>query len=262
MSTENDVLPARRAADRGWRFDLVAPLFLRPRRALAQVVEQNRPLWRTPILLLILATTARALLVGSINAAAKAGGEPVLPPGFEFYTPEQQAQFMQAATASNNVTFNYILPTLSAVAGVVIVWLLISWLLHLILTLLGGRGTSQQAINIVAWASLPLVLRAVVQIVAILATDQVIASPGLSGFAPAGEGVWPALLAAALSQIDIYFIWQFVLIAIGARLSSQLRWGRVLFALALTVVIVMALRALPSVILARFGDLTVIQPFL
>jgi len=262
MAIEDDVLPARRAADRGWRFDLVAPLFVRPRAALAQVVAQNRPLWRTPVLLLILATAARALLVGSINAAAKAGGEPVLPSGFEFYTPEQQAQFMQAATASNNVTFNYILPTLGAVAGAVIVWLLISWLLHLILTLLGGRGTSQQAINVVAWSSLPLVLRALVQVIAILVTDQVIASPGLSGFAPAGEGSLHALLASALSQIDIYFIWQIVLIAIGARLSSQLRWGRVLFALALTVIIVMTLRALPSVILARFGDLTVIQPFL
>ncbi len=262
MTIEDDVLPVRRAADRGGRLDLVLPLFIRPRATLTQVVGQNRPLWRTPIALLVLATAIRALLVGSINAAAKAGGQPVLPSGFEFYTPEQQAQFMQAATASNNVTFTYILPTLGAVAGVVIVWLLISWLLHLILTLLGGRGTSQQAINVVAWASLPLALRAVVQIVAILVTDQAIAAPGLSGFAPAGEGSLHALLASALSQIDIYFIWQLTLIAIGARLSSQLPWGRVLVALALTVVIVMLLRALPSVILARFGDLTVIQPFL
>jgi hypothetical protein len=262
MTMEDDVLPARRATERGWRFDLVMPLFFRPRKALAEIVAQNRPLWRAPILLLALATGARALLVGSINAAARAAGEVTLPPNFEFYTPEQQAQFQQAATATNNATFNYLLPTLGAMLGIVVVWLLIGGLLHLLLTLFGGRGTSGGALNVAAWASLPLVVRDVVQVVAMLLTDQQIVSPGLSGFAPAGEGFGYALLAGVLSYVDIYLLWQVVLLYLGVRLSSQLPRAKCWPAVLLVVVIVLVLRALPAAIMAQFGGLTIIQPFL
>jgi hypothetical protein len=240
----------------------VLPLLIRPRSTLARVAAANRPTWRTPILLLLLVAVAHALLAGSIVAAAKAGGQPELPPGFEFYTPEQQAQFMQAATATNNVTFNYILPAVRAALGVIVGWLVIGWLLHLILTLFGGRGTSQQALNLAAWASLPLLLRYLVQIVAMLVTDQTIGTAGLGGFAPAGEGVLPALGGALLGQIDLYILWQFVLLVLGAKIISQLSTVKALLAVGLTLLIVLLLRALPGAILAQFGDLTVIQPFM
>lgn len=260
MTTEDDILPAPLESDRSWRFDLVAPLFFRPRTTLLRVCEQTRAIWQAPILLLVLAAVAHALVAGSINAAAKAGGEIVLPPGFEYYTPEQQAQYQQAATATNTTTFNYVLPVLGAAAGVVVIWLVVGWVLHLFLTLLGGRGSSGQALNLAAFAALPFLLRALIQTVAMLLTDQLIAGPGLSGFAPAGEGVGNLLTAAVLGQIDLFLIWNAVLLVVGARLSSRLPLGRCLLAVGLTLIIVLALRALPAVILAQFSDLTVIQP--
>ena len=262
MTAEEDLVIAQPPSERAWRFDLILPLFIRPRTALARVVAQNQPNWRAPIALLLLATVVHALVAGSINAAARAAGEIVLPPNFEYYTPEQQAQFQQAATATNNTTFNYILHALGAALGALLVWLVISWLLHLVLTLLGGRGTSQQVINVVAWASLPFVLRAVVQIVAMLATDRLVAGSGLAGFAPAGEGSLNVFFASMLGQIDLYSIWHVLLVYLGVRLSSQLPRAKCVLAIALVFAVVMALRALPDTILARFGDLTVIQPFL
>lgn len=262
MTIEDTPLTVPRAAQRRWRFDRLLPLLFRPRATLAAIVEEDRPLWLTPIALLLLATVVQSLLAGSINAAARAGGELVLPPNFEFWTAEQQAQYQQAATATNNPTFNYVLPALGAVLGALFVWLLVSWLLHLVLTLLGGRGTSQGAINIVAWASLPFVLRAVVQIVAMLATDGLVAGGGLSGFAPAGEGSFNVFLASLLGQIDLYAIWHIVLVYLGARLSSRLPGVKTWLAVLIVFALVMALRALPDVVLARFGDLTIIQPFL
>jgi hypothetical protein len=95
-----------------------------------------------------------------------------------------------------------------------------------------------------------------------LLSDQLIASPGLSGFAPAGEGFGHALLAGMLSHIDVYFLWQLVLLYLGVRLSSQLPRAKCWPAVILTVVIVLALRTLPAAIMAQFGGLTVIQPFL
>lgn len=261
MTAEDELLLTNREPNRAWRFDLVLPLFIRPRSTLARIAGHNRPLWRTPILLLSLAAIGRALVAGSINAAARAAGEVTLPPGFEYYTPEQQAQFQQAATATNNPTFNYVLPALGALAGVFILWLVIGWLLHLVLTLLGGRGSSQATLNIAAWASLPLLLRYLVQIGFMLVNDQLVAAPGISGFAPVGEGWFNIALASALSQIDIYWLWQVILLIIGARLVSQLTTIKSTIAVLLVMFVVMFLRALPAVILARFSDITVIRPF-
>ena len=38
----------------------------------------------------------------------------------------------RAATATNNPNFNYVLPALGAVLGVLLMWLVVSWLLHLV----------------------------------------------------------------------------------------------------------------------------------
>lgn len=262
MTVEDELVLNRREANRGWRFDLVVPVLIRPRAAMARIVESNRAIWRTPLLLLIVAAIAQTVVAGSIKAAAAAAGELTLPPDFEFYAPEQQAQFMQAATATNNVTFNTILPALGAALGVFVLWFIIGWLLHLILTLLGGRGSSQSALNVAAWAALPAFVRSLVQLVAMLATDRLITAPGLAGFAPAGEGFANALLSGMLANVDIYLLWQIVLLFIGVRLSSQLPAAKCWLAILLTILITLALRALPAAILAQFGGLTVIRPFL
>lgn len=261
MSADDDLLLTPAEPNKTWRFDLVLPVLFRPRSALARVLSIHHPTWRTPLLLLILTAAAFAVVAGSIKAAAAAAGQITFPPGFEYYTPEQQAQFQQAATATNNTTFNYLLPALGAVLGVIIVWFLIGWLMHLIQTLFGGRGTSRASLDIAAWSGLPLLVRYVVQIVVMLTSDHMIAGAGLSGFAPAGEGLGNALLAGILSHIDIYLIWQIVLLAIGLRLSSQLPRAKGWLTVLLTVIIMLALRALPAALLAQFGGLTVIQPF-
>ena len=261
MKAEDDLLLTPTDSDRTWHFDLVPAVLLRPRATLAHITANPRPTWRTPLLLLMLVAAGNAVVAGTIKAAAAAAGEITFPPGFEYYTPEQQAQFQQAATATNNTTFNYLLPALGAVFGVIVVWFLIGWLMHLIQTLLGGRGTSRASLNIAAWSSLPLIVRYIVQIVVMLTSDQMIAGAGLSGFAPTGEGIGNALLGGMLSYIDIYLVWQIVLLYIGLRLSSQLPRAKGWLTVLLTVVIVLALRALPAAILAQFGGLTVIQPF-
>jgi hypothetical protein len=224
MTVEEELPTLQPRSARSWHFKRLVPLLIRPRATLARIVEEDRPSWRAPILLLLLATIAQALLTGSINAAARAGGEVVLPPNSEFWTPEQQAQFLQAATATNNPTFNTSCPRwgrcgcaadvaggqLAAAPGV---------------DAARRRGTSQGAINVVAWASLPFVVRAVVQIVAMLLTDSVVAGGGLSGFAPAARGrstsFWPpswAKSTCASSGTSSWSTW--------ARLSSGCRAAR------------------------------------
>lgn len=262
MNLEDDLLLSSSEPDRAWRFDLVLPMFVSPRATLARIVGNAHTIWRTPLLLIMLAAVASALVAGSIKAAAAATGQITFPPGFEFYTPEQQAQFQQAATATNNPTFNYVLPALGAAFGVIVIWFIIGWSLHLLQTLLGGRGTSRATLNIAAWAALPMIVRYAVEIAVMLTSDRLLAGAGLSGFAPLGEGIGRALLAGILSYIDIYLIWQVILLYIGVRLSSQLSRAKSWVVVLAALIIVLVLRALPSALLAQFGGLTVIRPFL
>lgn len=244
-----------------WRFDWVLPVLLRPRRAFANIIEATSGVSFTPIFLLTLSGLVRALVVGAIEEAAKASGQIQLPPGFEYYTPEQQAQFYQAASATSGPVFVYLLPAIMTVVGVLLGWIILSWLLHLVMTMFGGRGSSQQAINVVAWALLPFVIRDVVRIVAMWSSNSLIGHPGLSGFAPTDDGMMTIYIAALLRNLDIYLLWSILLTGIGLSQSSQLRSGKAWFAILLTLIIVQLVRATPALIAAQFSDLTVIRPF-
>jgi len=209
---------------------------------------------------------ATALLLAALSLPAFSAGELSNRRAPGFALPDVNVNYHDLADYRGKVVLLDILqtscPVLGAALSALLLWLLVSWLLHLVLTLLGGRGTSQGAINVVAWASLPFVLRAVVQIVAMLMTDQLVGGSGLAGFAPAGDGSLSVFLASVLGQIDLYAIWHILLVYIGARLSSRLPRGKCWLAVLLVFALVMGVRALPDVVLARFGDLTIIQPFL
>jgi hypothetical protein len=176
-------------------------------------------------------------------------------------TPEDQAQFQQAMAATQGPVFIYVFPALLAVGGVWIGWLLVSGIIHLALTLLGGRGAPGSAMNLVAWSSLPFAVRSLVRIIAMLFTHQLITRPGLSGFAPQGEGNLAAYLAVFFSLIDIYVIWHIVLLIIGVRAASGLRMGKSVAAVILVILMVLALQALLTFGISRLAGLTVIRPF-
>lgn len=244
-----------------WHFDWVLPALFQPRQTFTRIAANAAGTWLTPITLLTLAALIRVIVAGSIKQAAAAAGQVTLPPGFEFYTPEQQAQFQQAMSATSGPVFIYVLPGVLAILTVLAGWLVVGWVLHLVLTLLGGRSSSSQILNLVAWAGLPFALRDVVRIVAMLNSQQLLDYPGLSGFAPAGEGGTALYIAALLTLIDLYFLWYVYLIGVGVRRTDSLPAGKAWGAVILTLLLVLLVRALPALIAAQFSDLTVIRPF-
>jgi hypothetical protein len=181
-------LPTPLDTNRRYRFDWVLPTLFRPRKMFVRIAEMETAVWQTPIIILASLGLVRALVAGGIRSAAAATGQIELPPGWEYYTPEQQAQFQQALTATSGPVFTYLLPAIMAVLGVYLGWLVLGWLLHLVLTLFGGRGSSNQALNITAWALLPFAIRDIIRIVAMWGDGQLLNTLGLSGFAPPGEG--------------------------------------------------------------------------
>jgi hypothetical protein len=247
--------------NRRWRFDWLLPALSQPRQTFARIVASEASSWLTPVVVLMLTALVRVVVAGSIKQAAAATGQITLPPGFEFYTPEQQAQFQQAMSATSGPVFTYVLPAVLAVLGVLVGWLVIGWLLHLVLTLLGGRSSSSQMLNIAAWASLPFAVRDIIRIVAMLNSEQLLDYPGLAGFAPGGEGSGALFLAALLALVDLFLLWHIYLLGVGVRRSDTLPAAKAWGAIILTVLLVLLVRATPALIAAQFSDLTIIRPF-
>lgn len=248
-------------SNRRWRFDWALPVLFQPRRAFARIAEAETAVWQTPIAILALTALIRTLVAGGIKQAAAAMGQMQFPPGWEYYTPEQQAQFQQAMTATSGPVFTYLLPAVMAVIGVYLGWLVLGWVLHLLLTLFGGRGSSQQALNVTAWALLPVAIRDVIRIAAMWNDGQILTSLGLSGFAPAGEGTVAILMVVLLALVDLYLFWQIGLLALGARLVATVSRVKAWSAVALTMLLMLALRVAPALLAAQFSDLTVMRPF-
>lgn len=253
-------LPSFERASR-WHFDWVLPVLFRPRRIFDRVTAVSDATWQTPILILAAAAVIQSLVAGGIKQAAAASGQITLPPGFEYYTPEQQAQFYQAMNATSGPVFTYLLPAVMALLGVYLGWLVLGWVLHLILTMLGGRGSSRQVLNIVAWASLPFAIRSAVRIVAMWNSGQLLTYLGLSGFAPADGGALALYLSSLLTHVDLYLFWFILLLGIGVRAGDNLTRFKGWTAVFLTVIVLTLLRAVPALLVAQFSDVTVIRPF-
>jgi hypothetical protein len=250
-------LPQRRR----FHFDWILPAFLRPRRLFTQVKESEGDSWLTPVLVLTLAELGRVVTAGWLRQSAAASGEVSLPDGFDFWTPEQQAQFFQAQQATTGPAFVYIFPAIASLLGLWITWLLIASLLHLVLTLLGGRSQTRSAINFVAWALLPLAVRSVVSLGYMLFTQKLIVGYGLAGFAPNDETMLSAFLKEVLSFVDIYLLWAVALTALGAAMIASLPTRKALGGVLMTMSIVLALHALPGFIGSQITGLQVIPIF-
>jgi hypothetical protein len=250
------VEPSRRL-----HFDWVSAVLFRPRQAFARIAAQASGVWLTPILILTLVALVPVFVGGSIKQEAARSGQVNLPPDYQYYTPEQQAQFQQAMAATSGPVFVYVFPAITAILKIWLGWLLVGGLLHLVLTLLGGRGSTGTAMNLVAWSSLPFAVRELVHAGWMLSSHQLISSPGLKGFAPLGDGSLNLFLAALLALIDFYILWHLALLIVGVRAGNGLSAGKAVGGVLFTLLVVLLLQALMTFLVARLGGLTVIRPF-
>jgi hypothetical protein len=264
MTSENSLIdnqPALIQRPKRFHFEWVLPVIVRPRQIFQKIADQNTGVWLTPIVILTLTTLILVFASGSIKQKMAMQGEISLPPGYEYYTPEQQAQFQQAMAATSGPVFLYVLPALTGVIKVWLGWLLVGGLIHLLLTLLGGRGDTGAAMNLVAWASLPFAIRDLVRTGAILMTQKLIDTPGLAGFAPPGDTNWGLFSIAILGFVDLYLIWHAALLVVGARTTQGLTRLKAATAVLLTLLLVLSLQALFGFLTGKLSGLTIIRPF-
>jgi hypothetical protein len=240
------------------RFDLprAQTMLFRPRQGFQEMASEARGTWLTPMLLLSITAILVVIVAGYLKSRAALTGEVPLPPDWQFWTPEMQNNYMQAQQATQGPVFLYIIPALGSLTGLWLGWLLLAALLHFGSTLLGGRGSMQSALNLVAWASLPFAVRDLLRIIFMLATGHAIISPGLSGFTST-----PGFLSQLLTRLDIFMIWHVILLVIGFALTDGLPRSKAVAGVVVILLLVLFAQAGLGALSASFGGLAVQRPF-
>ena len=233
--------------DRRFDFQRVFSTLFRPSQSFETVRNELRASWLTPMLVISLTSLLVVVVGGYLRTQAAMLGEIPLPPGWEYWTPDMQNNYMQAQQLTQGTTFMYVIPLIGAWVRLWGGSVVLGGLLHLGSTLLGGRGSMQSALNVVGWASLPFALRDLLRVVYMLSSSHTIASPGLSGFATS------AFLSELLSHTDIFLIWFIVLLMIGFAIVDGLPRGKAILDVAVVTVLLLMAQAGVGTMLARMG---------
>jgi len=210
---------------RRFHFDWLLPAVIRPRKTFEQIAHAPGSVWLAPIVVLMALALARVMAAGVIQQAT-GGGINELPPDFQYWSPDQQAQFQQAAAMTSNPVFVFVFPAIITVLTIWVSWLIVGGLLNLSMALFGARGGGAAIMNLAAWSFIPFGVRDVVQTIALIATQRPIQGAGLAGFAPADGGILSAIIVIALGLIDLYVIWHVILLRVGVGATGGLSSGR------------------------------------
>ena len=225
------------AAERWKPPRLLWGMIVRPRATLEHLRDRGGKTWWLPALLaaamIILPVVVAAPITArvareSFLAAQEQMGEQL----DREMSEEDRAQMEQAMSITASPLITAVFPALGGVAGQVVGWLAWAGALYLAALALGGRSTFRQMFRMVLWAWLPYVLRGLLQTIYILASGQLIANPGLSGLvqgetsveemvvAPPSPG--QTVLIALLSRVDLFLVWNLVLLVIGVMVVTHL----------------------------------------
>jgi hypothetical protein len=240
---------------------LTSKIIFRPKHAYQTIAEQPRNSWLTPMLIISIVAVISLITAGWLKQQAALMGNINLPPDFEYYTPEQQAQFTQATQATQGVAFVYVLPVIGSLLGIWLGWLLVGGLLHFSTTLFGGRGDTATSMNIVAWSSLPFAIRDIVRIIFMIVGRKLIENPGLSGFTPVSESGWVIFLGVVLGFVDLYLIWHIILLIIGVKTTSGLPIGKTIGSVLITMILIIGLQSGAKYLVSTLDSLSITRPF-
>ena len=247
--------------DRRLQLNLIPTFILHPKNGFTKIKDLPRNTWLTPILVTSLAAILCVIATGWLKQQASITGELILPPDYEYFTPEQQAQYMQAAQATQSPTFVYILPVIGSLIGIWLGWLLLGGILHLTTTLFGGRGDTATSMNLVAWSYLPFAIRNFIRILYLLTSRKLIESPGLSGFINNPDSDWSIAVATLLSFINIYLIWHVLLLIVGTKITTGISTTKSIGSVLITMLFIIVLQTSAQYLITKLTNLSITRPF-
>jgi hypothetical protein len=232
------------------------PAFLyRPRQGVARLAAQEKPIWLMPMVVLNITFLLTVLVSGYLQAHAAALGQTTLPADWQWWTTEMQNNYMSAVQATQGPVFVYIIPMVIGLTRLWLVWAVVAGMLHLLSTLLGGRGSMRSALNVVAWASLVFALRDVLRVIFMLIAGHAIANPGLSAFSS------NMFVSKLLANVDIFLLWHAFLLVLGLSVVDTLLVRKSIVAVAIVLCLLLAAQAGLGALTSSLGGLIITRPF-
>jgi hypothetical protein len=241
-------------------------IIVRPRAMLEYLREHGARTWWVPALLTVFLVVLPIVVAAPITAQQAREAMLVTQEqlgerqGMEL-SAEQKAQ-MESMAASPLIIV--VFPAILGVVGQVVGWLVWAGALYLAGIVLGGRSTFGQMFRMVAWTWLPHALRGLLQTVYILASGELIANPGLSGLVQDGRSTAEVvaappslnhmLLVAFLSKVDLFLIWNLILLLIGVLVVTRLPRGKAVLATLGVWILLTALSLVPVLISGLFAQ--------
>jgi hypothetical protein len=231
MSEKKTPAPDRQGIPR-----LLWGMIVRPRATLEYLHEHGGRTWWVPallaVLLVALAVVAAAPITARQAREAVAAAQEQWGEQRGEMSAEEQAQMEQGMSIAASPLITVVFPALGGGVGMVVGWLAWAGALYLASTTLGGRSAFGPMFRTVVWAWLPYTLRGLLQTVYILVSGELIANPGLSGLvldsrsvsdlvlAPPSLG--QTMLAAFLSRVDLFLVWNLILLVTGVMVVTRL----------------------------------------
>jgi hypothetical protein len=233
------------------RFDLsrLIAVLMRPRQVFTSIASEEKPSWLTPLLVASLTVLLMIVMGGYLKTRAALTAEVALPPDWQYWSTDMQDNFMQGQQVAQSPARLYVLPSVGALIGLWLGWLILSGMLHLGSTLLGGRGSMGSALSVVAWASVPFILRDLLRVVFMLIAGHAIQNAGLSGFA-SGAGMAFQLLA----RTDLFVVWNVILLILGLKIVDSLPTGKAIGGIVVIVLLSLLVQAGVASMFANLGS--------
>jgi hypothetical protein len=233
-------------------FKLIAGVLLKPRATFGQTFgEMVRPgkSWLIVALLALLtAALAAALNTGaSMQLFAQNAAQINLPPGVEGPTPEALAR-QQRDTLPMMYASAFAFTVISGLLG----WFVWAVCLSIGGTLLGGRSTFGNVFKMTVLSALPMILRSLIICGALLTGARPILNPGFSGFLAPEPGALNLILRAVLGSLDLFQMWNLVLLAIGLSVVTRMKTGKAAVLVIIIGILLVLVTALPGIVFGGF----------
>lgn len=222
-------------------------LLILPRKTFKEIVTQQNSVWFVPLIILTILVFIKFGFVAWVNQSIL--GDIPTPQDFQYYLPEEQERYYQAMNLARGPVFTIFFPSIREIAGIWVQWAVLSGLMAFVFKIFKSSLSGKTAHNLIAWASLPLILRYIIQVVAILYSQQVIIQTGLASL----TRFEPGLLTQLLAEVDAYRIWQILLVMIGCVSGAQIRLWKTIFVVMVVFFIVLSISAMIGLGIQELG---------
>ncbi len=160
-------------------------------------------------------------------------------------------QQLESATRMMQSPLMTVIAVISGLFALVIIWLLQAGVFNLIGSAWGDNQKYKVSLSLVSYAWVPLILRQILQSLAVLLSGEMV-RPGLSALLSAETVTEPTGLSAFLSYLDLFSVWNLILLIIGISAIHKISRARsavlVLGYWAAAVLLAVAASSLPGLI--------------